>query len=122
MRYAVRARPHGRERYGVENDSNHGKIGVLCIPLHCKGVDARKVARYLSDMADHDPPKNKFAAYRARKKAAGLREVRMWVPDLESPEFRAEAARQAALLDKTEEEREISAFMVAAAAEAWDRE
>jgi Protein of unknown function (DUF3018) len=73
-------------------------------------------------MADLDPPKSKFAAYRARKKAAGLREIRMWVPDLESPEFRAEAARQAALLDQSEEEREISAFMVAAAAEAWNRE
>jgi hypothetical protein len=73
-------------------------------------------------MADLDPRRSKFAAYRARKKAAGLREIRMWVPDLESPEFRAEAARQAALLDQTEEEREISAFMVAAAAEAWNRE
>ena len=73
-------------------------------------------------MADVDPPRSKFAAYRARKKAAGLREVRMWVPDTRSPEFIAEAKRQAALLDKTEEEREISAFMVAATAKAWDRE
>jgi hypothetical protein len=73
-------------------------------------------------MADIDPPRSKFAAYRARKKAAGFREVRMWVPDVNAPGFREEAARQAALLDKTEEEREISAFMVAATAEAWDRE
>lgn len=73
-------------------------------------------------MADLDPPRSKFAAYRARKKAAGLREIRMWVPDLDSPEFRTEAARQAGLLDQTDEEREISAFMVAAAAKAWDRE
>ena len=46
----------------------------------------------------------------------------MWVPDVNAPGFREEAARQAALLDKTEEEREISAYMIAAAATAWDRE
>ena len=77
------------------------------------------VARYLSDMADLDPPRSKYAAYRARKKAQGLREVRRWVPDTRTPEFRAEAARQAALLDKSEDEREAAEMMRALAAEAW---
>lgn len=72
-------------------------------------------------MADIDAPRDKFSAYRARKRTAGLRELRMWVPDLESTEFRTEAARQAARLDQSDEEREISAFMEAAAAEAWAR-
>lgn len=62
---------------------------------------------------------DKFRAYRARKRAAGFRELRMWIPDLDSPVFRAEAARQAALADQSEEEREISDFMEAAGAEAW---
>ena len=69
-------------------------------------------------MADVDPPRSKFAAYRARKKAAGLREVRMWVPDTRSPEFIAEAKRQAALLDHSEDEREAAEMMRRLAAEA----
>lgn len=73
-------------------------------------------------MADLDPPKNKFAAYRARKKAAGLREIRMWVPDTRTPAFKAEARRQAALLDHSEDEREAAEMMVKFAAEAWARE
>ena len=79
------------------------------------------VARYLCGM-NSPARQDKFRAYRARKKAAGFRELRMWVPDLDSPEFRADALRQAALLDQSDEEREISAFMVAAAAEAWGQE
>lgn len=66
------------------------------------------------------PRQDKFRAYRARKKAAGLREVRMWVPDTRSPEFRKEAARQAALLDHSADEREAAAMMAGFAAEAWD--
>lgn len=54
---------------------------------------------------------SKFQAYRARKKALGLREVRMWVPDTRSPEFQAEAKRQAALLNHSEDEKEAIAMM-----------
>jgi Protein of unknown function (DUF3018) len=70
-------------------------------------------------MAEFDPPRSKFSAYRARKKAAGLREIRMWVPDTRTPEFKAEAKRQAALLDHSEDEREAAEMMVKFAAEAW---
>lgn len=39
-------------------------------------------------MSDLSPKRHdKFRAYRARKKAAGLREVRMWVPDVTTEEF-----------------------------------
>ncbi len=65
---------------------------------------------------------DKFSAYRARKRAAGLREVRLWVPDTRSPEFRKEAARQAALLDHSDDEREASEMMVGFTIEAWDKE
>lgn len=68
------------------------------------------------------PEQSKFQAYRARKKAAGLREIRMWIPDMRLPEVRAEARRQAALLDRTEDEREAAAMMTRFAMEAWDRE
>jgi Protein of unknown function (DUF3018) len=32
---------------------------------------------------------SKFQRYRASKKAQGLKEVRMWVPDVTSPQFKA---------------------------------
>lgn len=63
-------------------------------------------------MNDQTPIKrDKFGAYRARKKAAGLREIRMWVPDTRSPEFLAEARRQAALLNHSQDEQEAIAMM-----------
>ena len=69
------------------------------------------------------PPKqSKFQAYRARKRAAGLREIRLWVPDMRLPEVQAEARRQVAMLDKSEDEREAADMMVRFAQEAWDRE
>ena len=61
-------------------------------------------------------------AFRARKKAAGLREVRLWVPDMRLPGWQAEAKRQSALLDHSEDEREASDMMVRLAQEVWDRE
>lgn len=57
------------------------------------------------------PPQDKFRAYRARKKAAGLREIRMWVPDMRLPQWQAEARRQAALLNHSEDEQEAIALM-----------
>ena len=66
------------------------------------------------------PFQSKFKAYRARKKALGLREVRLWVPDTRAPGFAEEARRQAALLDHSEDEREASDMMVRLTQEAWD--
>ncbi|WP_174280569.1 antitoxin MazE family protein [Sphingomonas bacterium] len=66
------------------------------------------------------PEQSKFQAYRARKKAAGLREVRMWVPDTRTPEFQAEARRQAALLNHSDDEKEAIALMEALASEVWE--
>ncbi len=39
-----------------------------------------------------------MSAYRARMRAQGLRPVQIWVPDVRSPEFSAEAHRQSALV------------------------
>ena len=64
--------------------------------------------------------RDKFHAYRARKRASGLREVRLWLPDTRSPEFLAEARRQAARLNHSEDEREAGAMMDRLAVEARD--
>ena len=42
--------------------------------------------------------RDRVSAHRARMRAAGLRPVQIWVPDVRSPEFAAEAHRQAALV------------------------
>jgi Protein of unknown function (DUF3018) len=41
---------------------------------------------------------DKFRAYRARKKAAGLRELRLWVPDLRSSEVVARWRKEGEIL------------------------
>lgn len=52
------------------------------------------VARYQVTM-NMESPKNqdKFRRYRANKKAQGLKEVRMWLPDVKSAEFKAKMER-----------------------------
>ncbi len=42
--------------------------------------------------------KERVKAYRARMRAQGLRPVQIWVPDVRSPDFAAEAHRQSALV------------------------
>ena len=62
---------------------------------------------------------SKFARYRARKKAQGLRELRMWVPDVNAPGFREESERQAKLLRGTKGEQEILEELGALIDETW---
>jgi hypothetical protein len=40
----------------------------------------------------------RMRGYRARKQAAGLRLIQLWVPDTRSPRFAAECRRQCRLL------------------------
>ena len=65
-------------------------------------------------------PTDKFRRYRAKKKAQGLREVRLWVPDVHAPGFGAEADRQAKLLRGTPGERDAIAFIEAVMEETWN--
>jgi Protein of unknown function (DUF3018) len=70
------------------------------------------VARYLVAMNDLSPKRtDKFRNYRARKKAAGLREVRIWVPDVRDPEFLAQLQRDADTLRGRPEEQEALDFI-----------
>lgn len=51
---------------------------------------------------------DKFRRYRETKRRRGLREVRIWLPDVGAPGFAEEAARQAALLRGSPGEREAA--------------
>jgi hypothetical protein len=42
--------------------------------------------------------RERVSAYRARMRAQGLRPVQIWVPDVRSPDFAAEAHRQSELV------------------------
>ncbi len=58
-------------------------------------------------------------AYRARMRAQGLRPVQIWVPDVRSPDFAAEAHRQSALVaaaDRTSDDMDF----VEAVSDDWD--
>lgn len=66
---------------------------------------------------------DKFRAYRARKKAAGLREIRMWVPDVRTKEFREASERGSAALRGHPSEEETMQWIEALHAEdpgMWD--
>lgn len=80
-------------------------------------LDGRAVARYHYRVNDHAP--SKFARYRARKKAQGLREIRMWVPDVKAPGFQERLEDQIARINASEDEREVMIFCEAAAEEMW---
>ncbi len=58
---------------------------------------------------------NRFQRFRARRKAQGMKELRLWVPDPAQPGFAAEVKRQVALLREAPEEREALEFIETAA-------
>ena len=57
----------------------------------------------------------RFQRYRNRRKAQGLKELRLWVPDPEAPGFAEEMQRQVALLKGAPEEQEALDFIEATA-------
>ena len=51
-------------------------------------------------MNDQSPARtDKFRRYRAKKKAQGLREIRMWVPDVNAPGFQERLDREIAAIN-----------------------
>lgn len=65
-------------------------------------------------MNDLNPKRHdKFRAYRARKKAAGLREVRKWVPDVNSEAFKEASRRESEVLRNAPEEEETMQWVEA---------
>ena len=69
-------------------------------------------------MAERDP--DKFRRYRARKKAQGLRELRIWVPDVNAPGFQARLDREIAAINASPDHEEIMDWCEAAAADLWN--
>lgn len=57
------------------------------------------------------PSRAKVAAHRQRLRAQGLRPIQIWVPDVRSPEFAAEARRQSLLLANSPFAEEDQAFV-----------
>lgn len=55
--------------------------------------------------------REKVRAHRARLRAQGLRPIQIWVPDVRSPAFKAEARRQSRLIAASEHEAEDQAFI-----------
>lgn len=60
---------------------------------------------------------SKYARYRASKKRQGLKLLRIWVPDVNAPGFKEEAARQAAIINAAPDHDDVMAFIEAAMAE-----
>lgn len=48
----------------------------------------------MTDTANPRSSRERVRSYRERQRAKGLKSVTFWLPDVNSPEFRAEARRQ----------------------------
>ena len=57
------------------------------------------------------PIRTKVGAHRARLRAQGLRPIQIWVPDVRTPSFRAEAHRQAASVAASSHAQDDQAFI-----------
>jgi hypothetical protein len=55
--------------------------------------------------------RRKLREHRQRLRAQVMRPIQIWVPDVHTPEFAAEARRQCLLANASEEEAEIEAFI-----------
>lgn len=61
-----------------------------------------------------DDGMSKFQRYRQQQQHRGMKQLRIWVPDPQRPEFAAEAKRQGLLLRGLPEEVEALDFIAAA--------
>jgi hypothetical protein len=63
--------------------------------------------------ASSQPKSNRerVAAHRDRLRKQGLRPIQIWVPDVNSPEFKAEAHRQSLLVAQSEQEQDDLNFI-----------
>lgn len=62
-------------------------------------------------MASPKPSRVKVGEHRARLRAAGLRPIQIWVPDVRAPSFRSEAHRQSAAVAASAHMGEDQAFI-----------
>lgn len=71
----------------------------------------------MSAEPEKSPVGARVQAHRDRLRAEGLRPVQIWVPDVRSPEFAAEAHRQSAMVATTGHAEEDQAFIDAISAD-----
>ena len=57
------------------------------------------------------PVRDRVRAYRARLRAQGMRPVQVWVPDVRSPQFVAEAHRQSTAVASSTHAHDDQAFI-----------
>ena len=57
------------------------------------------------------PSRDKVRAHREKLRRQGLRPIQIWVPDVRSPEFAAEAHRQSLLIANSPQEKDDQAFI-----------
>jgi hypothetical protein len=62
-------------------------------------------------MASSKPARDKVRAYRERLRRQGLRPIQIWVPDVRSPAFKAEAHRQSLVVAQSSHEEDDQAFI-----------
>lgn len=67
----------------------------------------------------HTPKPNKYKAYRERKKAAGLKQVRIWTLDPDVPGFREAMAAAFEREKNSPEMQELNDWSEANAADVW---
>ena len=65
----------------------------------------------MSEAKRPKPSRDKVRAYRERLRRKGLRPIQIWVPDVRSKEFQAEAHRQSALVGQSPQAREDQEFI-----------
>ena len=66
--------------------------------------------------------RDKVRKHRAKLRAQGLRPVQFWVPDVNSPEFIAEARRQSIAVSNSPQAADDQAFIDSVSAGIWDDE
>ena len=65
----------------------------------------------MADSEKRKATREKVRAYRERLRRQGLRPIQIWVPDVRSPEFQAEAHRQSAAVAASPHESDDQAFI-----------
>lgn len=70
------------------------------------------------------PSRQKVREHRERLRALGFRPIQIWVPDVRSPAFRAEARRQSLAVAKSPHAAEDQAFIdsISTLGALWDEE
>lgn len=76
-------------------------------------TQSRSKAQPRSKKAKPKTNREKVAAHRAKLRAQGLRPIQIWVPDVRSPEFAAEARRQSRLLARDPRDKDDQEFVEA---------